>query len=62
MFHEAINLYYTQHFNEAAKVFHECEKIFPNDLTVQVYLKRCAQLEHQKPNANWDGVTRLDSK
>ncbi|MDH5258252.1 MAG: adenylate/guanylate cyclase domain-containing protein, partial [Gammaproteobacteria bacterium] len=61
-FNEAINLYYSQQFVEAAKAFKECEKGFPNDLTVQVYLKRCTQLKQQQPDANWDGVTRLESK
>ena len=61
-FHEAIDLYYTQQFKEAEKIFITCENIFPKDLTVQIYLKRCAQLKQQQPDQNWDGITRLQSK
>ncbi|MFQ6616083.1 MAG: adenylate/guanylate cyclase domain-containing protein, partial [Fidelibacterota bacterium] len=66
-FHEAMQLYEAQKWDEALRVFKETEKLedmFPTRPTnpSRVYIERCGFLKENPPGEDWDGVWTLTTK
>ncbi|MFQ6675733.1 MAG: CHASE2 domain-containing protein [Fidelibacterota bacterium] len=67
LFHEGMELYEAQKWDEALKVFTETEKLeemFPMRPTnpSRVYMERCRFLKENPPGEDWDGVWTLTKK
>ena len=67
MYHQGIDLYRQQKWEEAKAKFTESvalEEVFPRRPTTpsQVYLERCDFFKDHPPGADWDGVWTLTSK
>ena len=60
-FAEAMTQYRAAEFQQAARGFSACAKIWPEDKATMLYLERCA-LRMARPDPHWDGITSLLSK
>jgi class 3 adenylate cyclase len=59
-FAEGINLYKSQKFSEALKIFNGVFEINQHDVTAGLYISRCKKmLEHGVPK-DWDGIETID--
>lgn len=56
---EAIALYKLGHFNEAEKVFRQCQEICPEDQLLAVYIQRCSTLQRIPPGTGWKGISGI---
>lgn len=61
-FHQAIEYYRNQKFDEAIARFQEVAKLAPNDGPTQTYLARCEHFKQNPPAQGWDGTWTLDHK
>jgi class 3 adenylate cyclase len=62
LFEEAVDLYYRQEFREAHKLFLSCCNKNPHDQTAKIYLEHCQQMISAGQQAEWNGITKLDTK
>jgi adenylate cyclase len=67
LYHQGLQLYRQQLWDEAQAVFTESEKleeVFPKRPTnpSRVYLERCEFFKANPPGADWDGAWRLTAK
>ena len=66
-FHDALELYKKQQWDQALTTFESVEKLeenFPGRKTnpSRVYMDRCIHLKENSPGDDWDGVWTLTSK
>ena len=66
-FHDALELYKKQQWDQARSLFESLEKLeenFPGRKTnpSRVYMDRCIHLKKKPPGEDWDGVWTLTSK
>ncbi len=57
----ALGLYEQGNFSSAALLFRQLTALYPQDRLYALYLKRCRHWA-EKPPAQWDGITELQSK
>jgi len=67
LFHDALELYKNQEWDQALTAFESAEKLeesFSGRKTnpSQVYMDRCIHLKQNPPGEDWDGVWTLTSK
>src|SRR5262249_6419573 len=67
IYHQGIELYQQQQWDEAMAKFAESEKleeVFPRRPTTpsRVYIERCEFFKEQPPGPHWDGAWELTSK
>ncbi len=67
LFHEGLELYYSQKWDKALKAFKaadEMEDMFPMRPTnpSRIYIERCEHLKENPPGADWDKVWTLTKK
>ncbi len=60
-FHQAIEYYRNQKFDEAEKRFQQVAQLAPNDGPTKTYLARCAHFKANPPQG-WDATWTLDHK
>jgi adenylate cyclase len=61
LFKNALELYKSQKWQAAKKIFEECDKKY-SDPPSAVYMERCQEFIKNPPPANWNGVYVLKSK
>ena len=61
-FNEALELYRSQNWPEAAAKFGELLVTYPDDGPTQVLLQRCLEFMEEAPEPDWDGVYVMKSK
>ncbi|NND82882.1 MAG: adenylate/guanylate cyclase domain-containing protein [Gammaproteobacteria bacterium] len=61
-FHEALDLYLKQEFEQARKLFTELSNQFGQSVLYDLYLERCALFIAEPPGEDWDGVYTATSK
>ncbi|MFH2115106.1 MAG: adenylate/guanylate cyclase domain-containing protein, partial [Spirochaetota bacterium] len=61
-FEEALDVFESRNWPEAAKFFKALLKSRPEDGPSGIYIKRCLEYLKKPPVANWDGVYNLTSK
>lgn len=61
-FSRGLDAYFRRDWKAALRTFTELGKAFPDDAPTALFLQRCQVLIAQPPVADWDGVTRLESK
>ena len=61
-FHSAIELFRTQKFVAAEKMFADIAERAPSDVPAKTYAKRCRKLAENPPSSTWDGVYSLTQK
>ncbi|MBF0290222.1 MAG: DUF697 domain-containing protein, partial [SAR324 cluster bacterium] len=59
VFHEGLQLYRDQKWDQAALCFENCARIFPEDHIVSVYLERCQQFKTKQMPDDWGGALKL---
>jgi len=67
IFHEGLELYNAQKWNDALKKFEESAKLedeFPTRPTTpsKVYIFRCNHFKENPPDKDWDGVWTMTTK
>jgi len=67
LFHEGLELYYSQKWDKALKAFKAADKLedmFPMRPTnpSRIYIERCEHLKENPPGADWDKVWTLTKK
>ena len=55
-------LYQQRQFDQAANVFGQLLRQYPDDRATHLYLNRCQQLQQHPPNATWNGSWQLKEK
>lgn len=58
----AVDLYQKQQFQDALNLLQECQAALPQDLPVQIYIRRCNKWLAEAPKEGWDPVGRLAQK
>jgi adenylate cyclase len=61
-FNDALNVYRSQNWREAAGKFGELMAVYPDDGPTQVLLQRCIEFMEEAPAPDWDGVYVMKSK
>lgn len=61
-FYRALELYRQRDWSAAARLFREIQAHDPEDKLMEIYLRRCAELQGNPPTESWRGITRLDEK
>jgi adenylate cyclase len=61
-FNEALEVYRSQNWREAAAKFGELLVTYPDDGPTQVLLQRCLEFVEEAPKTDWDGVYVMKSK
>lgn len=61
-FSKGLDAYFRRDWEAALRTFTELAKTFPDDAPAALFIERCRRLIAEPPLANWDGVTRLESK
>jgi adenylate cyclase len=59
---EGLRLYRTQKFAEARLQFESLLLRFPGDGPSQLFIRRCDLMLENAPDANWDGVFKMEHK
>ena len=64
---KAIELYTNQNWDEAIKVFNQCDKLEEDyigrpNTPCRFYIKRCEEFKENSPGKKWDGAYQLTSK
>ena len=59
---EAMELYFTQKFSEAADRFRAVQQRLPGDWSSENLLQRCTEYQKDPPPSNWDGVEIMKTK
>jgi len=62
MFNNALELYRSIMWDEAAKAFARVLKSAPRFRVANVYVKRCKHLKANPPGKHWDGVFIMEGK
>ena len=62
LYEEALRSYWAKDFAGARRRFAQVLEINPEDHPAAVLLKRCEELQHNAPAADWDGVFRFKQK
>ena len=55
-FDKGFNSYQQQHWDEAIAYLKQCLTVYPEDLLVPIFIKRCEIYKQAPPPPNWDGV------
>jgi len=55
-------LYKNRRFQDAASLFTECVELDSSDKPAHALLEKCLNFGDRPPDAEWDGVTKLDTK
>jgi adenylate cyclase len=61
-YNEALDVYRSQNWREAAGKFGELLTTYPDDGPTQVLLQRCLEFMEEAPESDWDGVYVMKSK
>jgi adenylate cyclase len=61
-FQSVYNLYQQRQWTAALKILAELIKLYPDDFTCKLYIKRCENYLDHEPGDNWDGISRLKTK
>jgi len=61
-FQTAIGYYQSQRFEEAKEMFIRCQKVYPDDAPVAMYIARCDHYLEFGWDENWDGILHMASK
>jgi adenylate cyclase len=61
-YERAFDHFLTRHFTEAEADFAACEKLYPNDHCVKIYLKACREFVVTPPPPEWDGRFVMETK
>jgi len=61
-FNDALEVYRSQNWPEAAAKFGELLVTYPDDGPTQVLLQRCLEFMEEAPEPDWDGVYVMKSK
>ncbi len=61
-FEEAFNAYRQREWEKAIQLLSILHQLRPADKAVEIFLERCAFLNHNPPSPDWDGVWRYTSK
>jgi hypothetical protein len=59
---KALQHYHQREWTAASIIFQTLQRQLPDDIVLQIYCKRCADLLANPPNNNWCGITRMTSK
>ncbi|NCB37897.1 MAG: adenylate/guanylate cyclase domain-containing protein [Erysipelotrichia bacterium] len=59
---KALFSYLNREWRQAYEQFQEILEFFPEDVTAEMYLSRCRELNDKPPGRDWDGVFRLQHK
>jgi class 3 adenylate cyclase/uncharacterized membrane protein len=62
LFHKALDLFNSRHWNDAGKLFYQIYKQFPGDGPSVFYFNRCKQYLKNEPLPDWDGVFNMAEK
>lgn len=62
LYHQALQLYRHQDWNEAESIFKSLQNKTPSRLIYKIYLDRIAYFRTHPPETNWDGVTTFTTK
>lgn len=62
LFHEGLERYRTQHWDDAISAFEQVLSIDPMDGPAKTYLERCKLFKEDPPPADWDGVFIMKTK
>ena len=62
LFHNALNVFESRKWKDAASAFNVVLEHFPNDNPSKLYLKYCRHFFQNPPPANWDGVINIKQK
>ncbi len=60
--HAGLKRYYSRKFADAAKYFHQVQKLIPVDVISAMYFDRCKSYLKSPPPASWNGVHVLTEK
>lgn len=61
-FHEGLELYRNQEWDNAIKLFNHVRTLKADDFTSGVYISRCEAMQAQPPAPDWDGVFTMTTK
>jgi adenylate cyclase len=61
-FANGFEAYLARDWEGALKIFQNLSKKFPNDRPTNSYLSRCRHYQADPPEADWEGITYLESK
>lgn len=59
---EALKSYLQRQWRESYEQFQRILEILPDDVTAEMYLSRCRELNDKPPGSDWDGVFRVQFK
>lgn len=62
IFHSALNLFEKREWDKARGAFKETRRLMANDMTSEIYIKRCITFKRKPPPDNWDGVFSITIK
>jgi adenylate cyclase len=61
-YHEGIELYYRQQWDEAEKIMEDLSRIYPPIKIYKIYLERIRSFRQSPPGSDWDGVFIREEK
>ncbi|MGK5093819.1 adenylate/guanylate cyclase domain-containing protein [Deltaproteobacteria bacterium TL4] len=61
-FQEGVTRFRNREWEESSKLFEQCLRIFPADITAKMYIKRADLYKSAPPPSDWNGVNQIDTK
>ena len=61
-YHEALKYYFNRDFEKALLLLTKVRKKIPDDVSTNMYLKRCIEYSSSKLPSNWEGIEEMTEK